>query len=320
MRVSHIIVTMGRPEPLRSALESSIQALSPEDETIVVDGDPEGSARPAFDAAAARHPDAALRYLASAPGTALQRNVGLDTARGQIVVFTDDDCTFRPVLFDQLMEVYEDPAVVGATGRIREPPRPPRLGSDTSSQLRRVILGGGREGAMTSFGFRRPIVDVDRARDVEFMPGPLMSARREIASEVRFDERLTAYGLGEDDDFSYRVSCRGRVRYEPSISVDHNEIGFRSMDRRARDRRQVINRTYLFRKNFAQTPASRIAYCLLIAAMFVHRALNREWDGLRGLADGLAYLWRHGSERPEGQDGSGSAARLPRPAASETSA
>lgn len=299
MRVSHIIATKARPEPLQEALDSAAGALSSEDELIVVDGDPARSAEPLVAGLQARRPDLQISYIASDPGLPLQRNAGISEAKGEIVVFTDDDCTFGPSFFDDVVAVYGDPAVVGATGFVREPPAP-RFGSDTHSWLRWALVGGGRQGTMTSFGFRRPIVQVDRARDVEFMPGSLMTARREVADAVRFDERLTGYALGEDDDFSYRVSRRGRVRYEPAIIVDHNEIGFRTMDRRARDRRQIINRTYLFEKNFARHRRARAAYAVLVAMMFAHRVVNREWDGLRGLADGLAYVLRNGA-RPEGE-------------------
>jgi GT2 family glycosyltransferase len=286
VRISHVIATKARPESLRIALESSVAALSPQDEVIVVDGDPECSGRPIAEGCQAHHPGARVRYVSSAPGLPLQRNVGIDAGEGEVVVFTDDDCTFAPTFFDDVLAVYRDPTLVGVTGFIREPSAP-RFGSDTHSRLRWLLLGGGREGTMTSFGFRRPIVRIEQARDVEYMPGPLMTARRQIAAEVRFDERLAGYALGEDDDFSYRLSRRGRVRYDPSVVVDHNEIGFRTMDLRARDRQQIINRTYLYRKNFRGSLRGRVGFLALIGMLFVHRVLNREWNGVRGLVDGL---------------------------------
>lgn len=320
MRVSHVIVTKARPEPLRGALESSMAALSSQDETIVVDGDPDRSARPLVEEFQRRHPQLRLRYVPSDPGMTLQRNVGIDVAEGDVVTFTDDDCTFGPTLFDSIAEVYGDPMVIGATGLVIAARPQSRLGSDSHSRLRWLLIGGGREGTMTSFGFRRPIVRVHQARDVEFMPGTLMSARRDIAAEVRFDERLRTYALGEDDDFSYRLSRRGRLRYEPSITVDHHEIGFRSMDRRARDRRQMINRTYLFHKNFSNGRRTNAAYALLVAMMFAHRVLNREWDGVMGLADGLGHVRRHGADAPDDTAGSGPAQETSRRTPSETSA
>lgn len=294
MRFSLIIATKGRPAPLRNALVSAAGALPEDGEVIVVDGDPDHSAGPVVQEMQASHPSVTMRYLTSDPGAALQRNVGIDEAEGEIVVFVDDDCTFKPGLFEALTTAYQDPTVVGATGWIEQEMRE-RLGNNPHSRLRWLVLGGGRQGSMSSFGFRRPIVDVEKPRDVEYMPGPLMSARRHVAAEVRFDERLAAYSLGEDDDFSYRLSRRGRIRYEPSASVYHCELGWRQMDRRQMDRLQVVNRTYLFRKNFSQTLRARAGFAALLGILCAHRVLNREWSGLRGLLEGMWHVRRTGA-------------------------
>jgi GT2 family glycosyltransferase len=229
---------------------------------------------------------------------ARQRNAGLDAAAGEVVVYVDDDCTVDPHLFEALATVYEDPTIVGATGQV-EGPLHGRLGSNPHSRLRWLLLGGGRQGSMSSFGFRRPIVDTEQPRDVEFMPGPLMTARRGVALDVRFDERLAGYSLVEDDDFSYRLSRHGRIRYEPSATVRHHELRWSERDQRQMDRLQVVNRTYLFRKNFPQTLSARAGFALLIAMMCAHRILNREWPGLRGLLEGIRRVRRAGGLEPE---------------------
>jgi glycosyltransferase involved in cell wall biosynthesis len=295
VRFSLIIVTKDRPVPLARALESAARALPADCEAIVVDGDRNGSAELVIEEIRTRYPRLNVRRIASDPGAAHQRNVGIDAASGDVVVYVDDDCTFEPGLFEALDAAYSDPRVVGATGRVEQPLRA-RLANDPHSRLRRLLLGGGRQGSMSSFGFRRPIVDVQEPRDVEFMPGPLMSARREIAAEVRFDERLVAYSLVEDDDFAYRVSRRGRIRYEPAAVVEHHELRWRERDQREMDRLQVVNRTYLFRKNFAQTLRARIGFAALLALLCGHRILNREWSGLRGLLEGMRHVRRSGGE------------------------
>ena len=184
MRVSHVIATKERPEPLREAVASSLADLPVDGEIVVVDGDPERSALTVVEqlGSEAARPEA-LRYLQSRAGSTVQRNVGIDAARGEVVVFTDDDCVAKPGLFEALLGAYEDPAVVGATGRVLET-HEDRIGSPSASRLRWLVLGGGRQGTMTSFGFRRPIIDVDLPRDVQYMPGAPMSARRSIAAEV----------------------------------------------------------------------------------------------------------------------------------------
>lgn len=297
MRFSLLIVTKERTEALADALECAAKGLPADGEVVVVDGDSKRSAEPVTKELRARYPDVRVRYVPSDPGAAHQRNVALDAATGDVLVWVDDDCTFEAGLFEALEEVYRDPEVVGATGKIGGPLRP-RLGNDPHSRMRRIVLGGGRQGSMSSFGFRRPIVDVDDAHDVEFMPGPLMSARRAVAAQVRFDERLTGYSLVEDDDFSYRLSRHGRIRYEPAATVYHHEYRWGQRDQRKMDHLQIVNRTYLFRKNFPQTIRARVGFAALMLMFCTHRVINREWAGLRGLLAGMAEARRSGGRTP----------------------
>jgi glucosyl-dolichyl phosphate glucuronosyltransferase len=294
VRVSHIIATKRRPQQLREALESSLADLPADAEIIVVDGDERRSAEPIVEeiragAGAGRE----IAYIECEPSSTHQRNVGIDAAHGEVVVFTDDDAIVQPGMFATLLAAYEDASVVGATGHVIESDDG-RIGSANRSRLRRLVLGGGEQGTMTSFGFRRPILDYDEPRDVQYMPGTLMSARRSVAAEVRFDELLGGYALGEDDDFSYRLSRRGRVVYLPAAVVHHQAIGTRTMDRRVQDRLVVINRSYLFRKNFRQTARAKLGFAALIALLLAHRVVNRQWSGVRGLLDGLVVIARAG--------------------------
>jgi GT2 family glycosyltransferase len=295
MRFSVVIVTNARPALVREAVSSAAEALPADSEVIVVDGDPGHSAEDVTRELADRF-RARLRYIPSGGGTARQRNVGIDAASGEVVVLMDDDCTVEHGLFGALSSAYDDHDVVGATGRVKQARRA-RVGS--SRGVRWLLLGGGRPGTMTSYGHRRPILAVERPCDVEYMYGPLMTARREIAAQVRFDERLGGYSLCEDDDFSYRVSRVGRVRYVPDAVVHHRETGRRTADQRYLERLRVIDRAYMFHKNFRQTPSARMGFAALIAVLCAHRALNGEWSGVRGLLDGVRELRRSGAV-PEG--------------------
>ena len=115
-----------------------------------------------------------------------------------------------------------------------------------------------------------------------------MSARRELAERVGFDEGLDGYALAEDEDFGFRLSRLGRVRYIPALRVVHKRLGFTSHDSRAFGRLVVRNRGYLFRKNFPQTVRARAEFGLLLGVLVMHRLVNREWRGALGLVEGAA--------------------------------
>lgn len=286
---SVVIPTMNRVEPLRETLESLAQCEPRPDEVIVIDADPQTSAR----AVTAEFADAGklvMRSIVSRPNVTVQRNLGIDAVSGDVVVFLDDDVDVDPRLFGRLREVYADASVIGATGQVIEP-RPGRLVSPSSS-LRRLLGGSSRDGTFTRFGYPRYILDAGRERDVEHMFGCFMSARREVAAVVRFDEKLPGYALAEDEDFSYRLSRLGRIRYLPDVVVHHRKLGYSAQETREFGRLVVTNRAYLFRKNFAQTPLARMQFALLIAGFVAHRLVNREWRGARGLIEGAIAVIR----------------------------
>ena len=218
MRFSVVIPTLARPEPLRETLDSVLACDPPADEVIVVDADPTESGADV----AASYGDR-VRVLPSPRGLTIQRNLALDAATGDVVVFLDDDVQVEPGLFAGLAATFRDPTIVAVTGRIVEPNLGRRGG--TGSLLRDLVLRG-PEGRFTRAGYPRRLTRVDREADVEFMQGCFMSVRRGLASRVRFDEALADYGLGEDEDFAYRVSRHGRIRYVPSLRVVHKNLGF----------------------------------------------------------------------------------------------
>jgi GT2 family glycosyltransferase len=288
MEFSVVIPTCARPAVLRRTLTSLAACVPAPNEVIIVDGDPSRSAAAVVEEA---WPNGlSVIYIASAQGANRQRNEGLDRASGDVVVFFDDDVVVTEKVFAALADAYMDASLLGATGRVIEPSVRNRW--NRHSQLRRWLPGGGREGGFTRFGFQRYVTRVDDELDVEYMAGCFASARRDVATSVRFDEELSA--PGEDVDFSYRLSRLGRIRYLPTAVVYHDKRGFRSRDRREHDHRLVHNRVYLFRKNCRQTRLARAQFVLYLGLLLAHRLVNRDLRGARGLVAGMHEAWGAG--------------------------
>lgn len=292
-----VIATLGRPEPLERALDSLAASELRPDEVLVVDGDENRGAEPVV--TRRQGGPLAVRHVPAPRGLTRQRNVGLDASRGDVVLFLDDDARVRPETLGLLMAAYRDADVVGATGRVVEPASN-RVGGK-SSRVRALLRGRGRDGTFTAAGYPRRLVDESVTTDIEFMQGAFMSARTALAREVRFDERLSGYGLAEDEDFSCRLARRGRVRYLGDAAVDHDNAGFHGKDRRAFGHQVVRNRRYLFEKNFPQTRSARARFTLLLGVLVAHRLLNRDVAGARGLVEGA--LRRQRPARPYGEEG-----------------
>ena len=184
LNLSVVIPTLGRPAVLRETLESLYGCEPLPYEVVVVDGDRERSAEQVVREFAMRADRLRVRYHAGERGASVQRNVGIELASGEVVLFTDDDVYFDRNVFGVLAEAYRDRSVVGATGRIVQEWR--SFGNE-QSWIRRVLSFGGRDGSMTRFGYPRRLQDLDTEHDVESMQGCLMSARRDLAAQVGFD-------------------------------------------------------------------------------------------------------------------------------------
>jgi glycosyltransferase involved in cell wall biosynthesis len=262
VRFSVVIPTMNRTHLLRETLQS-LRACDPcPDEVIVIDADSDESARDVTVMFDEMFPTP-VRYIRSKPSLAIQRNLGIAKASGDVIVFLDDDVDIEPTAHRR---------------------------AGMHSVVRRFLPGGGAEGSFTRYGYPRYIQRVDTPRDVEYMLGCFMSARREAAKRVGFDEQLGGYALAEDEDFSFRLSRLGRIRYLPDIVVHHRKLGFTSKDTRAFGRLVVQNRWYLFRKNFDDGLFAKAQFGVLIALLLLHRVVNREWRGARGVLEGAAQV------------------------------
>lgn len=120
MRISVVIPTYKRPESLLRALRSVREQSWPQHEVIVVDNaaDPEVARLVGEVAAAAPVP---VRYV-SEPELGLHnaRHAGARAARGEILVFTDDDATFDSGwLAAYARRFSEHPEMAAASGAIR---------------------------------------------------------------------------------------------------------------------------------------------------------------------------------------------------------
>ena len=133
VRASVISASRDRPDELQLCLRSIRQAVTADDEIIVVDSasaDAEGVRRVAASSGA--------RYIRTeAGGSAKARNAGIQQARGDIIAFTDDDARVEAGWLSALVAGFSDPAVTAVVGPFSNwaaIPQPFSLISPTSTQ------------------------------------------------------------------------------------------------------------------------------------------------------------------------------------------
>ncbi len=202
MSFSLVVATRGRDAELAALFDSLLAQGRSDVEVIVVDQNVDERLAPVIAAYDERLP---LLWRRSAVANACHaRNLGLGLARGEIVGFPDDDCTYPPGLLDPVSAAFAaDPALAVLTG----PAASPEGG-----------LGSGRwraeAGAITTANVWTSVIEFN------------LFLRREVALAMGgFDERLgpgTPYGSAEGNDLVLRAIRAGHAaRYEPGQLVIH---------------------------------------------------------------------------------------------------
>jgi GT2 family glycosyltransferase len=120
LRVSVILPTSGRARSLAGTLPTVLAQNLPADafEVIVVENGAAAGAARAVRKAARRHPGRSLRYVHDpTPGLLTGRHRGALEARGEILVFADDDVDASPGWLAAIVDAFADPTVHLVGGR-----------------------------------------------------------------------------------------------------------------------------------------------------------------------------------------------------------
>jgi GT2 family glycosyltransferase len=196
--VTVVVPTIGRPELLRSCLESLMRCSPPAAELLVVD---QGEG-PEIAAVVESFAEAGCRYERCEPrGLAMARNVGLRMAVHDVVLQTDDDCTVASDWVEVAWRhMQEEPRGI-VTGRVLpvgDPERVPSTITDTQAK------------AYTVDHFS------------VLYPNNMVGSRSEMLAIGGFDERMRI--AASDNEFCYRWLRDGRrMRFEPDLVVWHHD-------------------------------------------------------------------------------------------------
>ena len=145
-----------------------------------------------------------VRLIAQAnAGPAAARNRGAVEARGEILLFTDDDCVPMQGWLNAMLAPFADPAVVGAKGvyRTRQTSVVARFVQLEYEDRYRLMAG---------------------AQDIDFIDTYSAAFVRERFLEMNGYDPSFPVACAEDIELSYRMSARGwKMRFVPAAVVYH---------------------------------------------------------------------------------------------------
>jgi glycosyltransferase involved in cell wall biosynthesis len=210
-KLSIVIPSLGRSELLGATIHGLMKQRFADWECIVVlQGEITSS-----EMAACQHPDRRIRWFhASEANASLARNIGLIEARGEIVVFIDDDVAFASADFlSAHVSAYSRNDVAGVAGQI--------LSRETT--LRQIRH---RRSSHPDVGWLYFPPNFAYPAKTRGGASANLSVRRDWAIAVGgMDARFTKGAHREESDFCLRYSQRyGAFSYEPSASLIHLQV------------------------------------------------------------------------------------------------
>lgn len=233
MKLSVVIATYRRASSLGRTLATIATQRRLPDEVIVVDQSPneEKIAVEAVVRTAAKAGLAVRLIWSEVPSSTQARNLGLDSATGDWVVFSDDDVDWpSSVTGDFVAKVVAAPELAMLAARDA------RASSRSRPAWRRILsalfltntllpLRRGRVLACMQARYPQPIVG---DMETEWATGYWFAVDRRFVADrgLRFDEKMSRYAQAEDMLFSHQIYLAARQEgrrcvVSESIAVDH---------------------------------------------------------------------------------------------------
>lgn len=296
MIVSVIICTYNRVDPIQDCLDSLIKQTRPPDEVIIVDAS-DTQPLPALLRYRYGNGPLQIRYFYSRPPQLTrQRNEGIQASRGDIIFFFDDDVVLEPDYIEQVMRVYEEDTegvVGGVQGTLTNVNS--RMGWKRRLLMNLFMLDGPGDGRVLPSGFQRWVaygesryLSMHQPLYIEVMSGCIMSYRRIVVDEFKFDERFPTYG-GEDQDFSYRVSRKYRLCYTPLARAEHHSDPLGRLGLGNYYYQSGQSHVFLFFNAFVDNPLNWLAFgWSILGRMIFLLVYYRSMDAVKGLL--LGYM------------------------------
>ncbi|WP_243370856.1 glycosyltransferase [Geotalea sp. SG265] len=220
MRASVIICTYNRSEFLKQSILSILvqDFTENEFEIVVVDNNSTDCTKQVVDQFI--ESNANVKYvLEPRQGLSFARNTGIDAARGEIVIFTDDDVLAGKEWLYNMMKVFDNLDVMGAGGPLRPvwlAPRPDWLPDELLEPLTISEFPSAHE--------------IGEFKWPHYPWGANMAFRKDIFAEVgkfatdlgRIGDRLLS---NEELELYARIESSGkRIRFAPNAVIYHKVV------------------------------------------------------------------------------------------------
>jgi glycosyltransferase involved in cell wall biosynthesis len=266
------IATLGRFEELRDTLESILAGSFLPAEILI--SDQNVPPRPDIDDYLAKR-SPLIRHIRTEPkGVVFNMNTLLRNAKGDVILFVDDDVVPSPNLVEAHLANYADPSIAGVAGRVEQP-----SGDLPPDEVDAVGVFHRWTGRMV-FHFN----GLKRQRTV-FSQGANMSFdRRKLEAIGGFDEGFGGNGYFFESEAAFRLVKQfpNSLVFDPASTLKHLAAprgGARVHDRAIHNAFVVRNSVHFYRRH-----CPPLVYPLLVLKLFAITLAKAVYRGSPAIA------------------------------------
>lgn len=213
MMFTVVVPTKNRPQDLANFL-SSVQTQTTMPYKVVIVDQSDVKSDVDF---VGEYPNLNIKYLynPNLSGLCAAKNYGIKHMEGEICFFFDDDIILDSDFFEKIVNHFDrNPNYAGICGRQK---------NSKSSRLKVVAFETFHRGPFRDIRKKCNSGYVNVALvPTNILPGGITAYKREVLEQYSFDETLIKYCLGEDMDFSYRVSQKYPLAFATDALALHN--------------------------------------------------------------------------------------------------
>jgi len=256
--ISVIIATAFREEQLVNALQSINAQIRPPKEVIIVDGAPAPGVEMLVNNTTEQF-CCKVHYLRwTPPSAAVQRNAGSQKAKGDIILFMDDDAYLEVDCFEKMAQFFDDDneCKVGGIGvlisnQLCLPPskRAKRwldfLSDEKRDSYSGAVIGPGLNIGPEPTGHHQPV-------QVEWLSSTCTAYRREAFLPEKFCPTFYGYSVMEDVDISVRIARNWDIYVHTGAFIFHDSRPSVFKKPFIRAKMSVVNRYHVMTKSLGR--------------------------------------------------------------------
>ena len=211
MQVSVIIPTYNRLKDLKETLNSVIVQTTLPKEIIIVDDSDDDKIKNLIEYKKSKFEKrrTLLKYIRNKKdkSLAIARNIGIENATGDIILFLDDDVILDKNYIKEILRVYKEyPKALGVQGYITNI-NLSKFWNKIAKMFFFSYLEKDKGRVLSSTNTTYPH-SLDKVISCQWLSGSNHSYKRKVFQSFKFDENLKRYSYKEDVDLSYSIYKR----------------------------------------------------------------------------------------------------------------